>query len=112
MSDKNNFFLKHILDSCKNIIEFTSDIDFQIFIKKRVIQSAVIRELEIIGEATKNLPADIRNHSKDIPWKSLAGMRDKLIHGYFTVDLKEVCNTVKNDISVLKKEIEKILLKS
>lgn len=112
MSDKNNFFLMHILDSCNNIIEFTSDIDIQIFIKTRVIQSAVIRELEIIGEATKNLPADIKNHSKDIPWKNLAGMRDKLIHGYFTVDLKEVWNTVKNDISVLKKEIEKILLKS
>jgi len=112
MNDKSNLYLGHILDSCSNIIEFTNDIDFQTFINKRLIQSAVIRELEIIGEATKNLSDDIRNHSKEIPWKKLAGMRDKLIHGYFTVDLKEVWNTVKKDISILKIGIEKILTKS
>jgi uncharacterized protein with HEPN domain len=112
MNDKNNLFLNHILESCKNIIDFTRDIDFQTFIDKRLIQSAVIRELEIIGEATKNLPDDIRKHFKDIPWNKLSGMRDKLIHGYFSVDLKEVWNTVKKDISILKSGIEKILTKS
>jgi len=111
MNDKSNLFLSHILDSCKNIIEFTKDIDFKTFINKRLIQSAVIRELEIIGEATKNISVDIRKHSKDIPWKKLTGMRDKLIHGYFTVDLKEVWNTVKNDIILLKRGIEKIKTK-
>lgn len=111
MNNKSNLYLDHILDSCRNIIEFTKDIDFQTFINKRIIQSAVIRELEIIGEATKNLPDDIRKLSKDIPWKKLTGMRDKLIHGYFTVDLKEVWNTVKNDISILKRGIEKIRAK-
>ena len=80
MNDKTNLFLSHILDSCKNIIKFIKDIDFKIFINKHLIQSAVIRELEIIGEATKNISVDIRKHSKDIPWKKLAGMRDKLIH--------------------------------
>ncbi len=108
MNDKNNLFLSHILDSCTNILEFTRDVDFQTFINKRLIQSAVIRELEIIGEATKNLPGNIKKNSKDIPWKKLTGMRDKLIHGYFTVDLKEVWNTVKNDIILLKRGIEKI----
>lgn len=112
MNDKNYLFLNHILDSCKNIIEFTRDIDFQTFINKRLIQSAVIRELEIIGKATKNLSEDIRKDFKEIPWKKLTGMRDILIHGYFTVDLKEVWNTVKKDISKLKKGIEKILTKS
>ena len=111
MNNKSNLYLDHILDSCRNIIEFTKDIDFQTFINKRIIQSAVIRELEIIGEATKNLPDDIRKHSKDIPWKKLTGMRDKLIHGYFTVDLKEVWNTVRNDITILKRGIEEIKAK-
>ncbi len=111
MNDKSNLYLSHIFDSCSNILEFTNDIDFQTFINKRLIQSAVIRELEIIGEATKNLPDDIRKHSKDIPWKKLTGMRDKLIHGYFTVDLKEVWNTVRNDIPILKRGIEKIKTK-
>ena len=109
MNDKNNLFLSHILDSCKNIIEFTKDIDFKTFKNKRLIQSAVIRELEIIGEATKNISDDIRKHSKNIPWTELAGMRDKLIHRYFTVDLEEVWNTSKRDIQILKKSIEKII---
>ena len=111
MNDKNKLYLSHILDSCSNILEFIKDIDYNTFIKKRLIQSAVIRELEIIGEATKNLSNDIINHSKEIPWKKLAGMRDKLIHGYFTVDLKEVWITTKKDITILNKSIEKILAK-
>ncbi len=112
MNDKNSFFLNHILDSCKNIIEFTINVDYQTFINKRLLQSAVIRELEIIGEAEKNLTDSIKKDSKEIPWKKLTGMRDILIHGYFTVDLKEVWNTVKKDISILKIGIEKILTKS
>ena len=112
MNEKNYLFLNHILDSCKNIIEFTRDIDYHTFIKKRLLQSAVIRELEIIGEAAKNISDDIIKDFKEIPWKKLTGMRDILIHGYFTVDLKEVWNTVKKDIYKFKKEIEKILTKS
>jgi len=111
MNDKSHLYLSHILDSCRNILEFTETIDFKTFTNKRLIQSAVIRELEIIGEATKNLSDDIRIHSKEIPWRKLAGMRDKLIHGYFTVDLKEVWNTITKDIAILKKGIEKIITK-
>lgn len=111
MNDKNYLFLSHILDSCVHIIEFTKNIDFETFKKTRMIQSAVIRELEIIGEATKSLADDIRKTFKSIPWMKIAGMRDKLIHGYFTVDLKEVWNTAKKDISTLKMDVKKILSK-
>ena len=90
-------------------MEFIKDIDFETFNKSRLIQSAVIRELGIIGEATKNLTEKIRNKFKNIPWKEIAGMRDKLTHRYFTVDLKEVWNTCKKDIPVLKKEIQDII---
>ncbi len=109
MNNKNYLFLSHILDSCVHIIEFTKNIDFETFKKTRLIQSAVIRELGIIGEATKNLVDDIRKTFKNIPWINIAGMRDKLIHGYFTVDLKEVWNTAKKDIYTLKISVEKIL---
>ena len=109
MSDKNNLFLNHILDSCAHIIDFTKNIDFATFKKSRLIQSAVIRELEIIGEATKNLTDNLRKTFKSIPWIKIAGMRDKLTHGYFTVDLKEIWNTAKKDISTLKNNIEEIL---
>ncbi len=111
MSDKNNLFLNHILDSCTHIIEFTTNVDFETFKKTRLIQSAVIRELEIIGEATKNITDDLRKTFKIIPWLKIAGMRDKLIHGYFIVDLKEIWNTAKKDISTLKNSIEQIIRK-
>ena len=109
MNDKSNLYLGHILDSCSNIIEFTNDIDFQTFINKRLIQSAVIRELEIIGEATKNLPDDIRKLSKDIPWKKLTGMRDKLIHEYFGVDIETIWDTIHGDLTPLKELITRII---
>jgi len=102
MSERNILFLKHILDACENIIEFIKDINFETFNNSRLIQSAVIRELGIIGEATKNLSEEIRNN---IPWKKIAGMKDKLTHGYFTVDLKEVWNTTEKDIPILKNNI-------
>ncbi len=111
MNEKNTLYLNHILDSYKHIIEFIKEIDFKIFMKKRLIQSAVIRELEIISKATKNLSYDIRTNTKNIPWIKMAGMRDKLIHRYFTVDLEEVWNTAKKDINILKRGIENILNK-
>ena len=109
MKKRDLLFLSHILDACAQIIEYIENINFVTFQKTRLIQSAVIRELEIIGEATKNLTSDIRNNFKDIPWKKITGMRDKLSHGYFTVDLKEVWNTAKKNISPLKMSIEKII---
>ena len=111
MIERNEFYLNNILESCEYIIQFIENINFETFEKTRMIQSAVIRELEIIGEATKNLTEDIRQLFKNIPWSKIAGMRDKLIHGYFTVDLNEVWNTSKKDISSLKVDIENILNK-
>lgn len=65
--------------------------------------------MEIIGEATKNITEEIRNKFKNIPWKKIAGMKDKLTHGYFTVDLKEVWYTAEKDIPILKKDIQEII---
>jgi uncharacterized protein with HEPN domain len=70
---------------------------------------AVIRALEIIGEAAKNVPIEIKNNYSQIPWKDMAGMRDKVIHEYFGIDLKRVWTTVNTDIPKLKPRFEKIL---
>lgn len=105
-------YLKHILDAITKIEEYTDKIDSQAFFKNTLIQDGIIRQIEIIGEATKNLSNTLRDKYKDIPWKDIAGMRDKLIHGYFGVDIDAVWDTVKKDIPVLKKQIKQVLTES
>lgn len=73
------------------------------------INFAVVRALEIVGEATKRLPMTLRDQYPNIPWKQMAGMRDRIIHGYDTVDLEIVWDVVKQDIPKIKPQIQKIL---
>lgn len=101
-------YLKHIRDAISRIEEYTKAVGYDDFIKNNLIQDGVIRQLEIIGEATKRLSAGLKKNPH-IAWKDIAGMRDKLIHDYLGVDLDAVWDTVKKDIPVLKKEIKKIL---
>jgi uncharacterized protein with HEPN domain len=103
------FFIKHINDSISNIEEFSKNFSKEDFLKDRKTQGAVIREIEIIGEAVKNLPEDFKNENLKIPWKSISGMRDKLIHHYFGVDLEKVWEVVEREIPLFKKEIKLIL---
>ena len=73
------------------------------------INFAVVRALEIIGEAAKRLPMSVRERYPDIPWKGMAGMRDRIIHGYDTVDLQIVWDVVKRDIPMIKPKIKQVL---
>jgi uncharacterized protein with HEPN domain len=102
-------YLQHILDAISKIEEYTSKIIYDDFIQNSLIQDAVIRQIEIMGEATKKLSELLRNKYPQLPWKDIAGIRDKLIHEYFGVDIDAVWDTVKKDIPVLKLEIEKVL---
>lgn len=102
-------YLKHIRDAISRIEEYTKAVSYDNFIKNNLIQDGVIRQLEIIGEATKRLSTELKNKYPQIPWKDVAGMRDKLIHNYFGVDIDAVWDTVKKDIPTLKEEIKKIL---
>ncbi|HII02440.1 TPA: DUF86 domain-containing protein [Methanosarcinaceae archaeon] len=98
-------YLDHILDSIERIEEYTEGMEGPDFLSNKLVQDGTIRQIEIIGEATKNLSKDFREKYPQVPWKDIAGMRDRLIHHYFGVNLKDVWYTVKVDIPVLKEEI-------
>ena len=102
-------FIGHILDSIKEIERNTKNMTGNEFFDAITIQDAVIRRLEIIDEAVKNLPNSFKNKYPEIPWKKIAGTRDILIHGYFGVDADLVWKIVNKDVPKLKKQIQKIL---
>ncbi len=104
-------YLEHILEECNFLIEKSKNLNYEKFIKDPVIMKAFVRSLEIIGEAIKKIPCDFKKKYKSIPWKEIAGMRDKLIHEYFGVNYKIVWETVIKEIPKLKKNIEEILTK-
>lgn len=101
-------YIKHILESINNIMEFSDGLSESEFKTNRLKQSAIIRELEIIGEASKNLSEEFKNNHSNIEWKLIAGFRDKLIHHYFGIQLERVWNILEIDLPKLKKEIGKI----
>lgn len=109
MTKDNHFFLTHIVDAITRIGEYTAGLSIDDFLANKLIQAGVIRELEIIGEATKQINSDTKDEHPDIPWKKMAGMRDKLIHHYFEVDLMAVWNTVGREIPALKTKLLDIL---
>ena len=102
-------YLKDILNSIVHIEEYVANIDYSDFSNDQKTVDAVIRNLEIIGEATKNIPEEIRNQYPNLPWREISGMRDKLIHGYFDVIYSIIWETIQDDLPVIKSEILKIL---
>lgn len=100
---------KHILDSITSIELYTQQLTREEFLSNFMIQDAVVRNLEIIGEASKNIPADIKEKFPHIPWRDISAMRNKLIHEYFRVDAETVWNVVQLDLNDLKAHAHSIL---
>ena len=101
-------YIDDILETIYKIQNYIQDIDFEDFSSDQKSVDAVIRNLEIIGEATKNISIDFKNRYPDVNWKDPTRMRDILIHAYFGVDLEIVWETIKFRIPELKEQIEKI----
>lgn len=109
MTKEVRVYLEDILESIGKIEEYAKGSSFQDFEKDTERQDAVIRRLEIIGEAVKNLPSELRKKYPNIPWKQITGTRDILIHEYAGVSLKRVWKTVVKDLEPLKKTVNQIL---
>jgi len=103
-------FLGHILESIGDIENYMADLSPDQFLKSKIVQDAVTRRLEIMGEATKNIPKDFRAKYPEVPWQDIAGLRDVLIHHYFGVDQELTFDLIKNDIPNLKILITKLIL--
>ncbi len=106
--NKDRLYLESIRDCLERIAEYT-DPGEQAFLASRLIQDGVIRNLEVIGEATKNLSSELREANPNIPWRQIAGMRDVLIHDYLKVNLSRVWRTVITDLPPLRDTITRLL---
>ncbi|MCP4652062.1 MAG: DUF86 domain-containing protein [Candidatus Omnitrophica bacterium] len=104
-------YLSDIKKTIAKIEKYTKDLTEAKFAKDEKTQDAVIRNLEIIGEAVKSIPKEVKTKYSQIPWGKIISMRNKIIHEYFGVDLEILWQTVKHDIPELKKEIKKIKTK-
>ncbi|OIO72519.1 MAG: hypothetical protein AUJ85_10120 [Elusimicrobia bacterium CG1_02_37_114] len=101
-------FIEHILECINLIKDYTKDTEKEKFLVSKQLQDAVIRRIEIIGEAVKNVPQAIKDKNTSIPWKRIASMRDILVHEYFGVDIELTWKVVKTELAELEKQILKI----
>jgi len=102
-------YIEDIIRSVNDVEEFTRGMSYDDFIQDKKTIYAVIRALEVLGEAAKNIPHSIRDNYPHVPWRKMAGMRDKLIHQYFGVDLEILWKMVQKDLTHLKPLMENFL---
>lgn len=106
---KPELYVRDILDSIKKIEKYTKDLSLGHFKKDELVIDGVIRNIEILGEAARNVPAEVRNKYKEIPWKRIIGMRNKVLHECWGADLDILWKTTKEDLPKLKKQMKTML---
>ncbi|MDO8467832.1 MAG: DUF86 domain-containing protein [Nanoarchaeota archaeon] len=109
MTEKEDIiFVKHILDSTNAIKEFSVNLSKEELSSNRLKQNAIVREIEIIGEASKNISNKTKDMHQEVKWKEIVGTRDKMIHHYFGIDITLLWEIIKRDIPILEKQMQNI----
>ena len=101
MKKDDRIYIEHILESFDRVCEYLDDVSYEAFLADYQKQDAVIRKIEVAGEATKRISPEFREKYSQIPWRAMAGMRDKLIHDYFSVEAESECNHFTRSISMI-----------
>lgn len=102
-------YLRHIAVETRYLLSASTGLDYNLFASNDTLTRAFVRNIEIIGEASKNIPEEVRSKHPQVDWKRMAGTRDRLIHGYFGIDYQIVWDIVVNKIPILAAQIESIL---
>jgi uncharacterized protein with HEPN domain len=110
MKRDSTLYLSDIIENMVDAEQFVGDRTFEAFRSDKMAVNAVLRSLEVVGEATKNVPEEIRGRRPEVPWRNMARMRDRVIHGYFGVDYMRVWEAVKNVIPTVRPQIESLLV--
>jgi len=109
MAHDDRLYLTHIRDAAERISEYTAGLELFDFLQDHLRQDGVVRQLGIIGEAVKRLSDGLREARPDVPWRDIAGMRDRLVHDYMGVNVESVWKTVKEDVPELASVVRELL---
>ncbi|MGM0399518.1 MAG: HepT-like ribonuclease domain-containing protein [Halobacteriota archaeon] len=101
-------YVDDVVEASRKIERNTANLEYDAFVDDELTVDAVLRNFEVIGEAAKNVPDEIRDEYDEVPWSEMAGMRDKLIHGYSTVELSIVWKTIEDEVPGLRRQMESI----
>jgi uncharacterized protein with HEPN domain len=110
MSRSLRLYLDDIINSCNKIVRYTKKLDYDSFIKNELVYDAVIRNLQVIGEAVKKIPSEIRDQYPQIEWRKIAGLRDILVHVYFSLEDETIWDVIQTKIPSLQAVIEQIVI--
>ena len=100
--------LRHISDAIQQIDEYLKDASLDQFLRDRLLQDGVVRQLEIMDEASRKLPDDFRNHHSEVSWSLIIGVKDRIVHEYFDLNLRVVWEFVQNHLPSLKQNVARI----